>query len=187
MEFIGPKLPLFPITSRNTGIVIDNFFPSKDEMTSIEAAKKALPRLQASFSVQSDVIHDTNPEVNTFINLMTSEMSKVMSRENATAARIGMLAMHCAAYLQDEHPNKNIPTVTDKSVENYFRLFDAELVDGEIISSGDFPLYEIVSGFVESESSIIEKVSKLEMKSEYRAAAVSGMAIMKNFLQADHG
>lgn len=186
MEFIGPTLPLFPITSNNASETMSSFFPSTEERSSMENAKNALERLRLSASIELDFIRDNNPEIAKFVFLVSENLSQTIGSSNVAALRSGMLAFHRALTLQQISSPKKIPYVTPESLNEYLKDKNASVVNDELLAIGDLPLEKMVAEFMKSEPYVIESLDEFSFGTEHFASIISGMSIIKDLLKADH-
>lgn len=186
MEFIGPILPLFPITGNNASEAMNSFLPSIEERFSLENAREALERLRLSANIELDFILDNNPEIVKFVLLVSENLSQTIGPSNAAALRTGMLAFHRALTLQQVSSPEEIPHVTPESLNKYLKGKNATVVNDELVVFGDLPLEKMVAEFIESEPYAIESLDEFGFGTEHFTSIISGMSIMKDLLKADH-
>lgn len=186
MEFIGPILPLFPVIGHNASEGLGAFLPSNEERLGIRNAREALDRLRLSNIIELDYLKDNNPEIAKFIFLVSENIFLAMGPSNTAAARSGMLAFHRASTLQQVSSTEKIPLVSPESLNAYFKEKNATVVNNELVVFEDFPVEELVIGFLETEGLVKASLDEFELKDEHQAGVVLGMALMKDFLQFDH-
>jgi len=188
MEFIGPELPLFPISSANSDTCLEKFFTTNDEIVDQETARVSIERMQSSLAEELDYIDKNNPEVNTFINLTQNDIGKLIGEQGSTLLMLGMFALHHAARQQDGHPNQNMKTVTPDSLDQYWADINITRYGDQLvpISQGPNPIEEMYREFTQQESFLNSKIDEINAETRHKTAIKLGMAIMRDFLQFSH-
>ena len=174
MEFIGPELPLFPITSTNASEAISRFFPTASELTGMETAKLAVLRIEDASEEERFIINATNPNLYDTIDFTSKDFEATLGKELAASAVLGMLAMHYAAELQERNSSKRVPTISKNHYNEYIKSKNQGITPA---------LDELVNQFMNSEPYLNNTVKNIEIKTEYYAAIILGLTTMKDILQ----